>query len=170
MDGGSVKERKEELIREAATLGHDYLARYKGCAQTTLLAVAETLNMEINNDVFKAMIGLSGKTGGCGGLCGATAAIGLRFGLGPSEFEKEPEVRFKIYGAIKEVRERFMEEYGSYLCSDIQRKLFGRAFDSTIPGEQAAFEKANGLEKCSKITEKASMWTVKAILRAESSQ
>lgn len=116
------------------------------------------------------MIGLSGKTGGCGGLCGATAAIGLRFGLSPSEFEKEPEARFKIYRVTKEGRERFIAEYGGYLCSDIQRKLFGRVFDSTIPEEQVAFEKASGLEKCSKITEKAAMLTVKAILRAESSQ
>lgn len=161
---------KEELIREAARLGHDYLAKYKGCVQTTLLAVAETLDTEIDDELFKAMIGLSGKTGGCGGLCGATAAIGLRLGLGPSEFEKEPEIRFKVYHVTKEVREKFVAEHGSYLCSDIQTRLFGRVFDSTIPEDQAAFEKAGGLEKCSKVTEKAAMWAMEAILGAESCQ
>ena len=159
-----------ELIEKARRLGSEYLPVYRDCAPTTLLAVADTLNMKVSDDLFKAMVGLSGPSGGCGGICGATAAIGLRYGEGREDFVKDSETRGRVHGkilkAVKLVRDRFVEKYGGYLCYDVQKKLFGRPFDFTIPEEREAFRNEQ-TEKCRQVTENAAGWTVKAILETE---
>ena len=155
------------LIKRARKLGCEYLDTYKGCAQTTLLAVADALGMDVDDELFKAILGFSGETGGCGGICGATAAIGLRYGLKKEDFERNPGSRFKIYDVVKKVKDRFDEAYGSYLCKDIQMKLFGRTFESTNPEDQKAFEELDLFKDCSKVTENAAGWTVEAILEAD---
>lgn len=43
---------KDRLIEKARKLGREYLQIYRGCAQTTLLAVADTLKMDISDDLF----------------------------------------------------------------------------------------------------------------------
>lgn len=128
--------------------------------------------MKVSGDLFKAMVGLSGLSGGCGGICGATSAICLRYGVDREEFVSDPETRGrvlrKIRQTVKAVRDKFVEEYGGYLCRDVQMKLFGRAFDFSIPEDIEAFRKENPLEKCSKVTANAVGWTVEAILSGES--
>ena len=91
---------KNMLIEEARKLGYEYLSIYRGCAQTTLLAVADTLNMEVSDDLFTALIGLSSLSGGCGGIYGATAAIGLRFGEPREDLKNEYERTGRVYDKI----------------------------------------------------------------------
>ncbi len=161
---------KNELIEKARQLGFEYLPIYRECAPTTLIAVADTLNMKVSDNLFKAMVGLSGPSGGCGGICGATAAIGLRYGVDREDFVKDPDMRGrvseKILQAVKVVRDRFVETYGGYLCYDVQKKLFGRHFDFTVPEDIEAFIEGP-TEKCRKVTENAAGWTVEAILESE---
>jgi len=158
---------KSKLIEKARKQGSEYLPVYRECAPTTILAVADTLNMKVSDNLFKAMVGLSGPSGGCGGICGATAAIGLRYGVDRKEFVKDPETRgrvsVKILQAVQVVQDRFVETYGGYLCYDVQKKLFGRPFDFTIPEDIEAFSK-RPTEKCRQVTENAAGWTVEAIL------
>lgn len=162
---------KEKLIERARKLGLEYIHEYRGCAQTTLLAVADTLGMDVPEELFQAMIGLSGRTGGCGGICGATAAIGLRYGIDRENFVKDPEMRgqvtSKINDTMKVVRDRMSEKYGGYLCLDIQKTLYGRSYDFVVPEEMEAFSKEPVYERCQHVTEDAAGWTVKAILDME---
>ena len=161
---------KSELIEKARKLGSEYLPVYRMCAPTTLLAVADTLNMKMSDNLFKAMVGLSGPSGGCGGICGATVAIGLRYGVDREDFVKDSETRRRVVGKIgqtvKVVRDRFVETYGGYLCYDVQKKLFGRPFDLLIPEELEAFSEGP-TEKCRQVTENAAGWAVEAILDTE---
>ncbi|NIM45514.1 MAG: hypothetical protein GTN80_07710 [Nitrososphaeria archaeon] len=148
------------------------MEKYYGCAQTTLAAAADTLNMEAD-DVFKALIGISGGVGGmglgeCGGMCGAAAAISFRFGHNPKEFAQKPETRFKIYDLVEKVCKKFLEEYGSLICRDIQMKLFGMAFNLRDPKIYEEFTRIRSKEDpCPKVTGKAAGWAVEAILEAE---
>jgi hypothetical protein len=123
--------------------------------------------MEAHGELFKAMIGLSGQTIGCGAFCGAAAAIGLKYGLDRDEFALRPEVRFKIYNLVRKVKERFEKEYGSSVCQEIQQKLFHRTFDSTLPQDIEEFNKLGGSKICSKVTENAAAWAVEVILRSD---
>jgi hypothetical protein len=137
------------------------------------MAVADTLNMRVCDDLFKSIIGQSGQTGGCGGLCGATAAIGLKFGLAKDAYLKNPGAT-EIERVVRKVREKFVEEYGGYLCQDIQRKLFGRTFDVFVPEDLEAYkevyEKTPPEKTCFRVTENAAGWTVETILDVEKSR
>jgi len=168
---------KKELVEKARRLGREYIRKYGGCAPGTLLAVAHTLNLEVSDEVFKAMTAFSSFAGVCGNVCGGIAAIGLRYGVGKEDLVKKPEsfsLSFaKIMTTAKVLREKFIEEYGSYLCDDIQTKLFGKCVMPTSPEELEAFMKMDPkefeafYEKCSHVTENAAGWTVTAILEMD---
>ena len=168
---------KKELVEKARRLGREYLLKYGGCAPGTLMAVAHTLNLEVSDEVFKAMMGFSSFAGACGNVCGGIAAMGLRYGVGLEDFVKNPEIGFLSFGKLmttaKVLREKFVEEYGSYLCDDIQTKLFGKCVMPTSPEELEAFmmqdpeELKVFYEKCGSVTENAAGWTVAAILEMD---
>jgi C_GCAxxG_C_C family probable redox protein len=157
---------EEELLKRAMELGEEYHHKYHGCAEATLASIADTLGMKID-DVFIAMAGISGGIGdmcygACGGMAGSAAAISLKFG---SKREKyKPEIRHKIFDLVEKVGKNFIEEYGSYLCCDIQKKLLGKSFYLLDPKDHDEYKKRGGSEKCAKVVGKASSWTVKVIL------
>jgi C_GCAxxG_C_C family probable redox protein len=158
----------KQLIEEARQRGRDYLVMYHGCAQATLLAVTDTLQMPVSDEVFKVMIGLSSPSGGCGGICGAIAAIGLRFGRSRDDYRENPETVL-LRQTVKRVRDQFVTKYGGYLCCDIQTHLFGRSYDALDPVEREAFMQRQLYDVCPQVTEDAAGWTVEAILEAEAS-
>jgi len=168
---------KKELVEKARRLGREYLLKYGGCAPGTLMAVAHTLNLEVGDDLFKAMMGFSSFAGACGNVCGGIAAMGLRYGVGLEDFVKNPETGFssfaKLMAAAKVLKEKFVEEYGGYLCDDVQMKLFGRCVMPTSPEELEAFSKMDPkelqvfYEKCGSATENAAGWTVAVILEMD---
>lgn len=173
MTAESVPE-ASRLIARARQLGRENMGKY-ACAEGTLLAVAEALNMPVNDDVFKATTGLSSTAGGCGALCGAIVALGLRFGQTRAAYHEISDIThigkwyFTLRQAVVRLRNRFVTEYGGYLCCDIQDKLFGRSYDSLNPAEMKAFmqQQLRAREVCRQVTENAARWTVEAILETE---
>ncbi len=173
MESDESMSEASRLIARARQLGWESMGKY-ACAEGTLLAVADTLNMPVSDDVFKATIGLSSMSGGCGALCGAIAALGLRFGRTRAAYENSDITQIgkwylTLRQAVKRVRDRFVTEYGGYLCCDIQDKLFGRSYDSLDPVELEAFmqPQLGAREVCRQVTENAAGWTVEAILETE---
>ena len=168
---------KKELVEKARRLGREYILKYGGCAPGTLMAVAHTLNLEVSDEVFKAMMGFSSFAGVCGNVCGGIAAMGLRYGVGLEDFVKNPEIGFLSFGKLmttaKVLREKFVEEYGGYLCDEVQTKLFGKCVMPTSPEELEAFSKMDPeklqvfYEKCGSVTENAAGWTVAVILEMD---
>ena len=45
---------KDKLINKARKLGAERFKKYTGCAQTKLYAIADTLDIPVLEDVFKA--------------------------------------------------------------------------------------------------------------------
>ena len=169
---------KKELVEKARRLGKEYLRKYGGCAPATLIAVADTLNMEVCDELFKAIMGFSSLAGVCGNVCGGIAAMSLRYGVGREDYVKNPEVGFGSFAKIMTtagfLREKFVEEYGGYLCDDVTMKVFGRCgIWPTTPEQLEAFAKMGPkeldvfFEKCSQVTANAAGWTVAAILEME---
>lgn len=161
------------LIARARQLGREYMGKY-ACAEATLLAVADTLKMPVSDDVFKAVIGLSSMSGGCGALCGAIAALGLRFGRTRAAYHENSGTGLgpwytKLRQAVKRVRDQFVTEYEGYLCCDIQTTLFGRSYNTFDPVELEAFmqPQLRARELCQQLPENAAGWTVEAILMIE---
>ena len=159
---------KEKLIKKARKLGANRFRKYRGCAQTTLYAVADTLDMNISEDVFKAVAPLSSFTGGCGAMCGAAVAFGLRYGKDLESYLEDPGfgvIRTLIYG----VQNKLEEKYSGFLCREIQTHLFGRSFDGRRPEDSEAMRSRYDeiYTKCGEMVEDVSGWVVEAILNEE---
>jgi hypothetical protein len=168
---------RKELLGKARRLGREYLRKYGGCAPGTLMAVADTLDLRVGDELFKAMTGFSSLSGVCGNVCGGIAAMGLRYGVSLEDLAKNPEsgpsAFAKLMAATKALRGKFSEEYGGYLCDEVQTKLFGKCVMPASPEELEAFskmdpDKLRGLyDTCSSVTENAAGWTVAIMLEMD---
>jgi C_GCAxxG_C_C family probable redox protein len=167
-----AKKEKEELLKQAYERGFRYERKYAGCAQSVLLAIQETFGIE-DPAVFKSASGLAGGMGltikgPCGGLTGGIMALSQKYGRERSKIEDTERVRFKSYELARKLCERFIDEYGSCICRDVQRKVLGRAYDLSDPREYQEFEKAGGhAEKCPLVVGKAASWVTEIILEQE---
>ncbi len=149
---------KESDIKRVEALGKEYEKTCTGCAQSTVAALLEIL--EINNeDVFKASSGMAdgiglSSDGSCGALTGGAMVMGLLFGRDASNF-KDPLAAIKSYDLAKELHEYFISEYGTCRCADIQKRLMGRSFDLRNPDDMnSAFEQGMS-DHCSGVVGKA---------------
>lgn len=167
-----AKRGKEELLKQAYERGFRYERNYAGCAQSLLLAIQETFEME-DPAVFRSASGLAGGMGltikgPCGGLTGGVMALSQKYGRERSKIEDTERVRFKSYELARKLCQRFIDEYGSCICQDIQRKVLGRAYNLSDPREYKKFEKAGGhAEKCPSVVGKAASWVAEIILEQE---
>ena len=97
--------------------------------------------------------------------------------VGLEDFVKNPEIGSlsftKLMTVTNVLREKFVEEYGGYLCDDVQMKLFGKCVMPTSPEELEVFRKVDPKElevfreKCGSVTENAAGWAVAAILEMD---
>jgi hypothetical protein len=163
---------KDEIIRKANELAVEYEAQYKGCGQCTFLAIIDALRWggleiiprDVEDRLFPGLCLLTGGVGLSGdGTCGAVAsgaiAIGMALGL---QRENINENLFRQSCAIVRdtLLDKYRRKYNSLLCKDIQRKLFGKAWDLTRDEMSAEFL---GISKGCIIVEGA-MWATEVIL------
>lgn len=161
-------DKKDYRIKKAYELGVKYESEYRGCCQCTLGALQDAFNKK-DDAVFKASTGLATGTGligsaGCGGYSGGVLFIGQFIGRKRENF-KESSSSTGIFKIIGEFHDRFIEEYESIICSDIQKKLFGRSFNLLNEDEKVLFEKMGGhRDKCPIVVGKAAAWAAEIIL------
>ena len=157
---------KEKKMEKAYELGFKYERDYGSCSQCTFTAVSQILDKE-NKEIFRAIDGLAGglgrtTDGTCGALTGGVAAISIRYGR-----EDFPNLgqREKCMTLAKKLHDRFIEEYGSVICKDVQTKIMGRSYDFWNPKEREEFDKAGGhTDKCPDVVGNAAKWTVEILM------
>lgn len=159
------KESKEDIIGKAYQLGLKYENTYHGCGQTTLAAVQDALGL-INNDVFKAATGFAGGFGRSGiGICGVLTAgvlmISYIFGRSRENFRDPERKRAKVYELIMKLIHKFLNEYGSIYCRDIQKKITGKSYNLWDTRE---YEEFHNLNVSPKTVAKAAKWITEIIL------
>jgi len=66
-------------------------------------------------------------------------------------------------------RDKYIQEYGSVLCRDIQTRVFGRPYYLADPEEFKKFEDAGGHgdKGCPEVVGKAARWMAEVILEAK---
>lgn len=144
-----------QLIRRIEKQAHDTQLRFRGCSQTTLLALQDNLGI---GDLwsFKAATGftagVAGKgVGPCGALLGGMMAISMEFGRAVLEEAGAPREGgggmpsnlSRTSQLCRDLWDRFVAEYGGrWSCFDIQELVLGRRVDSASPEIQAL--KASG--------------------------
>jgi len=157
-------------IRRAYELGVKYESLYKGCCQCTLAALQDAFNKK-DNVAFKASTGLATGIGligssGCGGYSGGTLFIGQLIGRERKDFTKISSSGTGIFPIIKKLHDKFIEEYGTTICVNIQKKIFGRSFYLLEKDEKALFVEMGGhKDKCPIVVGKAAAWTAEIIIK-----
>jgi hypothetical protein len=134
---------KEEIVNKAEELGKDYEAKYKGCGQSTFLAIVDALRWggieilpeDVVSRIYPGICFLTAGTnmtgeGTCGAVSSSVMAIGIAMGapLGSKETKDDRKTASAI---TRNILDRYYQKYGSILCKDVQRKRFGKAWDLT---------------------------------------
>jgi C_GCAxxG_C_C family probable redox protein len=152
----------------------DYERDYGNCSQATLKALLEWYD-EDSESAYRGMGSFAGGGAAEGdGSCGAYVAslfyIGMKYGRKFSDIGKDPndpEV-MKAWEenrlVAKKIHEKFIEKYGSVVCHQIQRKLFGRVYYTPDEGQYEKFLEVGGHETaCPAVCGDAAQWTVEAL-------
>lgn len=140
------------------------------CAQSVFAAVTESLDAE-NNDVFRAAtgfadgIGLSGE-GHCGALSGAVMAISYLFGRKKEEFHRRGKM-MKSLLLCRQLKQKFMDKYGTCRCKELQTQFFGRFFNLMEASELGEAVKAGVPDRCSSLAGEVASLAVELILEQQ---
>lgn len=166
-----VKKSKKELAEKAYHLGKEYERTYRGCSQCVIAAIQDTLNLR-NDEIFKSATGLAGGGGlaadsGCGAYIGSLMMLGLLLGRERNHFSDPEGIRFKTHELARKFRERFIQEYGSVICRDIQNKILGRYYYLADPEEYEKFHNTGAHEiHCPEVVGKAAKWMIEILCDA----
>jgi C_GCAxxG_C_C family probable redox protein len=159
---------QKDVLENVYQRAFRYEAQLGSCPQCVLAALKETLDVG-DEAIFQASQGLTGGTalsskGTCGALAGGMIAISSLVGRTYQEFSEGQRKRL-VFKYTKLLYERFIGEYGSPLCCDVQKKIFGRSYNLLDKEEYAAFENAGAhVDKCTSVAGNAARWTAEIIL------
>lgn len=122
---------KQELLDKVYTAAFRYEADMGSCPQCVLAALKETLDVG-DETLIQSADGLAGGTslssqGTCGALVGGMLALGSLVGRPYRDFSEGKRKRL-VFKYTAMLYDRFIAEYGSPLCCDVQTKLFGRSY------------------------------------------
>ncbi len=161
-------QKSEELLQKAYDKAYKYEAERGSCPQCVYSALMEALDIG-NKETVKDLDALAGGTalsaqGTCGALIGGLCAISSIYGRTYEDFSKG-ERRRRIFMYSKKLYDKFMDEYGSILCKDVHKKLFGRTFNLMDKKDYAEFEKMGAhVDKCPEVSGKTARWAAEIIL------
>ena len=162
-------ENKEQLIKNAYEAGFAAEKQYGGCAQCCMIGILDTLGID-NPSLVKAGQDLQEGLGRmCDGVCGAYAggsmAMALIFGRRKSAMDADVEDKTSAYNMTVKLRQNFIGRYGSVICGDIHKDLFGRNYNMWSSMEKEQFD-ADGahIDKCTEVVGRAAEAAVKIIL------
>jgi len=116
---------------------------------------------------LRALAGGIGLTcdSGCGAYTGAVLLLGSLLGRERNNFSDPEGVRFKTHKLVRKFREKFIQEYGSVVCRDIQNKILGRYYYLPDPQEFEKFHNAGAHDiHCPEVVGKAARWMTELIL------
>jgi len=123
---------REELLEEVYNRAFKYEAERGSCPQCVFSALMETLDVG-DPATVQAADALAGGTalsteGTCGALVGGLLAISSIVGRTYEDFNAGERKR-RVFHYSKKLYDKFVEEYGSPICKEVHRKLFGRTFN-----------------------------------------
>src|SRR4030043_693066 len=160
------------VAERAYELGKEYEKTCRGCSQCVIAALQDALDIR-NDDIFKAATGFAGGDAGtlegsCGSYVGGILVLGLLLGRERDKFNDfesiAPDSRaFKLF---RKFRDKYIQEYGSVVCRNIQTKVLGRPYYLVDLDEFKKFEAAGGQgdKGCPEVVGKAARWMAELIL------
>lgn len=162
---------KQYKIDHAVKTAKAAIIRDDICARSVLVGLKDIFD-ELPDEMITASLSLAGGTGSASGSCGAYCcgllAVGLKYNAPLEDELANPSLKQKGAQKFCEYRDRFTKEMGSVLCPELQKKVFGRAFDLVDPQEHMEFLSLPGhQEKCAEIVGVATRIAAEMILADE---
>jgi len=170
---------QQQLLEKAYELGVSF-EKYSGsCSQCTVAALREILGFEdiivkVATSSCGGQAGLS--TGACGGVIGGTIVLDYYLGR-PADMvsatQEMPQGAADLSRAMEAARslcEKFIRQYGSILCPQLQAKIFGRSFNLRDPADWQAFLEAGSHTdptKCMSVVGNAARWTLETLIETK---
>jgi len=158
---------RDTILEKAFESARKCEMKCTGCAQTSIAGIFDALGIE-NDDVFRSASGLAdglGLTGdgSCGALVGGAMVISYLFGREKKDF---PDMLkpMRSYIMAKRLHDRFVEQFGSCRCYDIQKRLMGRTFNLYEPSELEKATEAGMPAHCSRVVGTAAKLATELIL------
>jgi len=145
-----------DTIEQKAT---EALIRDDICARSTLYGLKSYFDYIPEEMVTASMSLLGGagiSSGSCGAYCSGLLAIGLKYN--PTMAEESANISLREKGIAKTIafRDAFLKQFGTTLCPEIHKSLFGRSFNFLDEQQNAEFLNLPGhAEKCSTVVAKA---------------
>lgn len=162
-------EDKISWMRQGYEQGYMYERDFGGCAQCTLAAVFDLLGHE-EPMIFKVANGFAAGMslygdGVCGGYSGGTMALGMFAGRTRDNFAGGREEKDKCYAYTKRLHDRFIETYGTVICSQVHKEIFGRSFCLRVVEDKPAFEAAgaHNTDKCPAVVGSSAAWVAEIL-------
>jgi len=158
----------DRLCERAARAGREYEIAFHGCGQCTVAAIQDALDLR-NGDVFLSASAFGAGVskfgdGNCGAYLGACLIISHLYGRSREGFSGEREQLSRVYRLVSAVRARFVDTYGSTLCSGVQDRIFGRHFNIWDEADKTKFEESGAhSDKCPEVVANGANWTVRLI-------
>lgn len=155
-----------ESVKQAIyNSGFEFEKQYGGCAQCTLCALQPYL--DIDPLVIKSATGLmaggvrSGNS--CGAFNGGLMAIAAVTGRNPENMGDKQAVADTL-ALGRKLFDKFMEEFGTVICRDIQYKIMGKSYRMYDPEDMQRFLDDGGHDdKCTDVVAKAAVWVAEIL-------
>jgi C_GCAxxG_C_C family probable redox protein len=161
---------EEDKVKQAFRRGVEFEKKYHGCAQCTIAALYSIFPELRNDAVFRSAsglatgVGLTGE-GHCGGLTGGVMVLSQIYGRELDKIADPERKREHAFRLGEKMVQKFLDEYNTVICREIQTKLMGRSFDLWDPEQKKQFEAAGGHEwACTTVIGKSVQWTTALIL------
>jgi len=154
------------MLKRVYDRAFEYEQKYGSCPQCVLAAIQDEFGI-IHDDVFRAGHALAGgvglsSDGTCGALTGGVMALSCKYGRSRENFDKGRFLHSYVHA--KKLRDRFVQEYGSTICRDVHKKLFGRTFNLWDSKEYGEFERAGAhRDKCPMVAENVARWVAEIL-------
>ena len=166
-------ETQEEILARVAKLAGDYEAEAISCAQGTIAALHEVLNLPGERELLikstTYLPGLVSRGEACGAVVAGLLALGLKFGKAKLSDPSYETPEGKAIASRRKILawqfcEEFKKEWGSTDCADIRPQIMGRDYYMWDPKEWDQFLADGGTEKCRKPPELAARIAARIIL------
>jgi C_GCAxxG_C_C family probable redox protein len=166
----SAAQDKQAIADQVYAKAYKYEQVYGACPQCLLAALQEVLG-GITDETFKASYVLAGgggltTQGTCGALIGGMMALSAKYGRSKEDFSKG--LPMDAYAMSRLLLQRFVEMYGSPICGDVQKKVFGRAYNFWDTKDFEQFLADGGHDdKCPSVVANTARWTTEMLLDLE---
>ncbi len=167
------KKEREAMLQKAYDLGFKYERDYRGCAQCAIAGMYDAMGIK-NEEVYKAGSGLAGgggecTDGNCGGYTGASMVLASFFGRTREEEGSEGgrADKYVSFRMTRALHDKYVEKYGSIICSGVQTKLYGTHYDLRIDADKDAFRAAGAHhddDKCCMAVGDGARWGLELLL------